>query len=236
MDDVARLLLLLALAGVTLTLLGGAAIWYSDEARRIRRGLRKVLRAEPHALLVARGRGRGVGFNFTSNILAVTWDAGAWCLLYRIEELVGAELVVDGQVVGRSYRGEPRRPLDMLTGADKLVRLRLVFDDPYRPDFDLDLWLPQDEARRKALSAPEAVQEANRWLARTEALFRRPVPRREAVAVAARPAPEPAPEPVAPPVPQRRPEPEPRLDALPFGDDEDQHQDEDQFEDHKAET
>ncbi|MDB5467916.1 MAG: hypothetical protein JWQ46_2678 [Phenylobacterium sp.] len=234
MDDVARLLLLLALAGVLLTLLGGAAIWYSDEHRRIRRGLRKVLGAEPHALAVAGGRGRGVGFNFISNILAVTWDAGAWCLLYRIDELMGAELVVDGLVVGRSYRGEARRPLDMLTGADKQVRLRLVFDDPFRPDFDLDLWLPEDEARRNALSAPEAVQEANRWLARTEALFRRPIQKREAVPMAARPALEPAPEPVAPPIPERRPEPEPepRLDALPFGDDEDPHEEEDQCHDH----
>lgn len=194
MDEVARLILLLALAGVALTLMGAAAIRLSDESRRIRRSLKKVLKCEPHALLVARGRGRGVGFNFTSNTLAVAWDAGAWCLLYRIDELVGSEVVVDGQVCARAHRGEARRALDTLTGADKLVRLRLIFDDPRHPDFDLDLWMPEDDGRKGMMSAPEAVQEANRWIARTESLVRRHVPRREAVPVAPRPEPEPEPE------------------------------------------
>lgn len=193
MDEIARLILLLALAGAALTLMGAAAIRLSDESRRIRRSLRKVLKGEPHALLVARGRGRGVGFNFTTNMMAVAWDAGAWCLLYRIDELVGAEVVVDGQVCARAHRGEARRALDTLTGADRLVRLRLVFDDPRHPDFDLDLWTPEDEARKGMPSAPEAVQEANRWIARTESLVRRHVPRREAVPVAPRATPEPEP-------------------------------------------
>ena len=191
MDEVARLILLLALAGVALTLMGAAAIRLSDESRRIRRSLKKVLKGEPHALLVARGRGRGVGFNFTTNMLAVTWEAGAWCLLYRIDELVGSEVVVDGQVCARAHRGEARRALDTLSGADKLVRLRLIFDDPRHPDFDLDLWTPEDEARKGMPSAPEAVQEANRWIARTESLVRRHVPRREAVPVAPRPEADP---------------------------------------------
>ncbi len=167
--------MLLAVVGVALTLLGGAAIWYMDEARRIRRGLRNVLGGDPTALLVARGRGRGVGFNFANGRMAVAWDAGAWCLIYRIDELIGAELIIDGQVTGRVYRGEARRAVDLFGGAEKQVRLRLVFNDPAHPDFDLDLWLAGDEARArgKAPSATEAVQEANRWLARTESLLRR---------------------------------------------------------------
>ena len=55
------------------------------------------------------------------------------------------------------------------------VTLRLIFDDPHHPDFDLDLWLAGDEARRRASSPAEAMQEANRWLARAEAILRRPV-------------------------------------------------------------
>jgi len=46
---------------------------------------------------------------------------------------------------------------------------------------------PVVDSRKGMLSAPEAVQEANRWIARTESLVRRHVPRREAVPVAARP-------------------------------------------------
>jgi len=185
MSEVVRLLLLLAVAGVALTLAGGAVIRFMDESRRVRRGLKHVLKTDPHALLVARGRRRGVGFDFTTCRVAVAWDAGAWCLVYRLDELVGAELVLDGQVVGRVHRGEARRPLDLITGADREVRLRLVFDDPRHPDFDLQLWLPDDEGRRGALSASDAVQEANRWLARVEAMLRRPLPRRECAPVAA---------------------------------------------------
>jgi hypothetical protein len=195
MGEVLRLLLSLSLAAVALTLLGGGIIWSMDESRRVRRSLTRVLGEAPHAMLIARGRGKGVGFNFTSNQVAVCWDAGAWCLIYRLEELIGAELAVDGQVLARAHRGESRRALDLLTGADTQVRLRLIFDDPRHPDFLMDLWLPEDEIRKGAMSAAEAVQEANRWIARVEAVFRRPVTRREPPMVAAPPPPAPAAEP-----------------------------------------
>jgi hypothetical protein len=194
MGEIGRLLLLVAATGLGLTLAGGVVVWSMEETRRIRRSLRKVLGAEPHALLIARGRGKGVGFNFVTDRAAVAWDGGAWCLVYRVDELVGAELMIDGQVVGRAYRGEARRAVDRLAGAQAAVRLRLVFADPAYPDFDLDLWLPEDEGRRGALTSADAAHEANRWLARAEALFRRPVARRAAPAVAVA-----APPPEAPP-------------------------------------
>jgi len=219
MTEVGRLLISLALAGAALTLLGGGVIWSMDETRRIRRSLTRVLGEAPHAMVVARGRGRGVGFNFTSNQMAVAWDAGAWCLIYRLEELVGAELAVDGQVLARVYRGESRRALDLMRGADTQVRLRLVFDEPRNPDFILDLWLPEDETRKGAMNAAEAIQEANRWIARVESLLRRPVPRRP-TPVAATPPPEPvrvAPieraTPAAEPPPWEDDEPEGKLTA-----------------------
>ncbi len=55
------------------------------------------------------------------------------------------------------------------------MTLRLIVDDPHHPDFDLDLWLAGDETRRRSTSPGEAMQEANRWLARAEAILRRPV-------------------------------------------------------------
>lgn len=190
MTEVGRLLISLALAGVALTLLGGGVIWSMDEARRIRRSLTRVLGEAPHAMLIARG-GKGVGFNFATNQIAVTWDAGAWCLIYRLDELVGAELAVDGQVLARTYRGEPRRALER-RGADTQVQLRLVFDEPRYPDFVLDLWLPEDATRKDAMTSAEAIQEANRWLARVESVLRRPAPVRSAPVVAT-PAPPPQP-------------------------------------------
>lgn len=194
MDEVLRLLLMLVLAGAALTLVGAVVIRLGGEEQRIRAALKRVLQTKPQAMVVAPGRGRGAGFDFTGGKVAVSWETGGWCLLYKLEELVGAELIVDGEVIARAYRAEARRALDALTGAEKQVRLRLIFDDPRHPDFDLDLWLTEDEGRRRAMTAPEAVQEANRWITRTESLLRRNLPRREAAPIQARP--EPAEDPI----------------------------------------
>jgi len=215
MSEVARLLLFVAIAGSAVTFLGSLAIWYGDEDRRIRRALRHVLKSEPEGVVVARGRGRGAGFSFSTNLMAVAWDRGGWCLLYRLEELMGAELLIDGQVMGRVFRGEGRRAIDHVSPQAETVTLRLVFDDPRHPDFALDLWVPGDELRRESRSPAELVQEANRWLARCEAIVRRPLPPRAAPAA---PAPAPAPAPAAP-RPAAAPRPtEPYLDDF---DDED---------------
>ena len=56
--------------------------------------------AEPEILLTARGRGRGAGASLETGLFGVAWDSGKWCLVYRLDELMGAELIIDGQVVG----------------------------------------------------------------------------------------------------------------------------------------
>ena len=202
MTDMWRLLMMLALAGTAVTFLGSFALWWLNDERRIRRSLRNVLKSEPEAMIVSLGRGRGAGFSFASGLLAVAWDRGGWCLIYRIDEVIGAELIIDGQVVAKAWRGEPRRALEQQVSSADQVTLRLVFDDPRNPDFELDLWLRGDEARRDDWSPRAAIGEANRWLARVEAIVRRP----------ARPA-SPPPLVAAPPVavaaPPRAPEPEP---------------------------
>ncbi|MET0295083.1 MAG: hypothetical protein ABW042_08700 [Phenylobacterium sp.] len=177
MNDLARLLLWIALAGTLVTLLGSAAIWFMDEERRIRRALKKVLGAPPEALVIARGRGRGAGFCFSSGRMAVAWNSGAWCLIYKIDELVGGELIADGQVLARAFRGEPRKAMDQVIAALEHVTLRLVFDDPRYADFDLDLWLPGDSAGRRPAPSTEAVQDGGRWITRVEAILRRSPPR-----------------------------------------------------------
>jgi hypothetical protein len=179
MDEVTRLLALLGVAGIAVTVLAGIVRWRMNETRRVRRGLKAVLKGDTHGFLVALGRGRGVGFNFTRNQVAVVWDTGAWGLVYALDELMGAEVIVDNLVVGRVHRGEARRALDAFDAAER-VALRLVFDDPGSPDFVLDLWLPEDEGRRDELPPSEAIAEANRWLARVEALLRRPITTRRA--------------------------------------------------------
>jgi hypothetical protein len=175
MEELARLLTLLALAGGALTLLGGAAVWFLDESRRIRRTLTEGLGAIPQPMLIARGRGAGIGFDLSAGRVCVAWDKGGWRLDYRLDELTGVELIVDRQVAARAFRGEPRRPLDQLADPAELVRLRFVFDDPGYPDFNLDLGRLADAGRRGRLDADGALHEANSWMARMESLLRRPV-------------------------------------------------------------
>ena len=223
MDEITRLLALLGVAGIAVTILAGIARWQMNETRRVRRGLKAVLQGDTHGFLVALGRGRGVGFNFTRNQVAVVWDAGAWGLVYALDEMMGAEVIVDGLVVGRVHRGETRRALDAFDAAER-VALRLVFDDPGSPDFVLDLWLPADEGRRDELPPGEAIAEANRWLARIEALLRRPITTR-------RPPQTPAPAPVvAAPLPPAVTEPAPAF-RLHAEHDERDHHDDDEDED-----
>lgn len=210
MSELWRLLLLVTLSASAVTFVGSAAIWFMDEERRIRRALRHVLKGAPETVIVAKGRGRGAGFNFTTNQAAVAWDSGAWCLIYRIDELMGAELSVDGQVIGRVFRGEPRRAIDQIVQQAAQVTLKLIFDDPRHPDFELDLWLEGDQQRRESRSPADAIQEANRWLLRADAIVRRPLapkakaaqaPEASEPAIKTRPPavePEPAPKPYTP--------------------------------------
>jgi hypothetical protein len=196
MDEAARLLTLLALAGGALTLVGGAFAYFLDETRRIRRTLTEGLNgAVPQPMLVARGRGMGIGFDLTAGLVVVAWDKGGWRLSYRLDELVGVELIVDRTVAARAFRGEPRRPLDQLAEPEERVRLRFVFDDPAQPDFPLDLWLPEDDGLSGRPDAQEALGEASRWMARIEAILRRPgaAPAKAAVATPIRAPAPPAP-------------------------------------------
>lgn len=232
MTDMWRLLMMLGLAGTAVTFLGSLALWWHNDERRIRRALRNVLKSEPEAMIIAQGRGRGAGFSFASGLIAVAWDRGDWCLIYRIDEVIGAELIIDGQVVARAFRGEPRRALEQVVSSADQVTLRLLFDDPKSPDFELDLWLRGDEARRDEWSPRAAIGEANRWLARVEAIVRRPA--RPQAPVVAAPAPvtriaEAPPrakprQPVAPPVDDEDPpwDGDPEFD---FGPDDDEEPD-----------
>jgi hypothetical protein len=208
-NETARLLLMLALAGAAVTFVGSALIWVMDPARRLQRAFKQVLAAPPEAMLLSPSTGRGAGVAFQTDRLAVCWSNGAWCLVYRLDELTGAELLIDGQVVGRALRGEPSRTLDRAGGASDSVVLRLVFDDPRNPDFEVELWTRSDALRREAPSPAEAIAEANSWLARTEALIRRPR--------TAAPAPVVDVAPGRPPPPRREPpDDEDETDELPF--------------------
>lgn len=173
MREILRLVLLLGLAGAAITLIVAACAWFMAEDRRLARAFRRVLGQPPDTILIAYGRGRAAAFSFASGRIATAWSSGAWCLVYGLDELLGADLALDGEVVARVLRGEPRRALDRTTGTEGEVSLRLLFDDPQHPDFELMLWPAQSTRPGAPINAAGAIGEANRWLARIEAVLRR---------------------------------------------------------------
>jgi hypothetical protein len=201
MNDLARLILTLALAGTAVTFLGSFVLWLTNEDRRIGGALKRVLGGPSEATLIARGRGRGAGLSVSTGLFATVWDKGAWCMVYRLDEVTGGEIIVDGEVVARVFRGEPRKALERVPATAREVMLRLVFDDPRYPDFELELWAYGDETLREAPSAARCAQEANQWLARIESLVRRP---RQPVVAASPPPPQ-----ARPPKVSQRPPPSP---------------------------
>jgi hypothetical protein len=203
MTDFVRLILMLALAGSAVTLAGSAAAWWLDEERRLYRIMRRVLGGSPDAAIVARGRNAAVGFRLDAERILVMWRGGSKALLYPLAALEGAELIVDDRVMARAFKGEPRRALDHIENTAGKVTLRLIFDNPRDPDFDLDLWLAEDQLRRNSGSPGQAIQDARSWIARAEAILRRP----------------PALQPLTPPPARQEPESEPDEDGeaeLPF--------------------
>jgi hypothetical protein len=199
LSEALRLVLLLAIAGAAVTVLGSGASWWMDEERQLRRYIRRSLGGEPDASIVVRGRAAGAGFSLTSSEAVVMWRGGAKALLYPLHAFLGAELIVDDIVVARVFRGEPRRALDSVANGARTVTLRLIFDNPRDPDFDLDLWLPPDSLRRDTASPAKAIQQGRTWLARVDSLLR----------LAAQPKVEPRVATPPPPTPVVAPEPPP---------------------------
>jgi hypothetical protein len=183
MEQAIRTLVLFALAGAGVSVAAWLVAWRLDARRKLARALKRVLGREPDALALSPHQGRALGLDVEGGGLATLWDAGASGLVYRLEELDGAEMIVDGEVRARVYRDEPARALDRLDPLAERVTLRLVFDTPRWPEFELDL-LDQPGA------GEEAMREGRRWLAQIGALLKR-TPRRT--------APEPKPPPITEP-------------------------------------
>jgi hypothetical protein len=175
-----------AAAGLLLAGVGSVASAYNEKGRQILRGLRNVLQGELEAYLIDYGHGRGIGFNFAAMTMAVAWRAGEWCLVYRLEELLGVELIVDDWATGWAFAKDHLKTADPLAGAKERIGLRLVFADPQYADFELELWSAELAGDSTAPDAAEAIELGDRWLAELHRLLN---PKPLAAAVRAEPAP-----------------------------------------------
>ena len=173
MSEVLRTILIVLLAGVAVTTIAIFASWWFEPSRRLRRALRRVLGGTPECEALDLAEGRAAGLDFESESLAVLWRTGSAGLLYSFDEIEGAELIVDGKVIARARRDEPRRLIDQITGDAERVSLRLLFQDTRHPEFELELFGPGSILS----DAGDGVRLGRRWLSHVESVLRKPVPR-----------------------------------------------------------
>lgn len=173
MSEVLRTVLIVILAGVAVTTAAIFASWWFEPARRLRRALRRVLGGVPECEALDVAEGRAAGLDFETESLAVLWRTGGAGLVYGFHEIEGAELIVDGKVLARARRDEPRRLLDDFAVDAERVTLRLIFSDHRFPEFELELFGP----RSLLGDASDGVRLGRRWLSHVEAVLRRPRPR-----------------------------------------------------------
>ncbi len=177
MNDALRLVLLLVIAALALTAVGALVARWLDPQRRLMRYLRQALGAAPAGVMLGPGAGRALAFNLEAGKIAVLWDKGAKGYVYKLDQLMGGEMMVDNAVLVRAFRGEPRLPLDEIPlGAHRAV-LRLVFDNARDPDYELELWPAYNGRGHEHLTPMEAIQAGRRWLTGLESILRRPAAR-----------------------------------------------------------
>jgi hypothetical protein len=94
---------------------------------------------------------------------------------YSMHELLGIEIFVDDRVIGRVVRSGPHKTLDDIAPVVNRVTMRLIFDDPSDPDFELVLWDPHDNLTARAEGPRAAMNNARKWFYHVEAVLRRTI-------------------------------------------------------------
>ena len=170
MADALRVILLVALMAAALTTAALVLAWWMEPVRRMKRALLKSLGSVPEAEALSPAEGRAAGLDFDGAQVAVLWNRGGSGLVYAFDEIEGGEIIVDGHVVARIRRGEPRKSLDVMAPDAEQVTLRLMFADARSPEFELSLW---DAASPTQTGSPaEALRLGRRWLSHLEALLK----------------------------------------------------------------
>lgn len=94
---------------------------------------------------------------------------------YSMHELLGIEIFVDDKVIGRVMRSGQHILLDNIAPVVNRVTMRLIFDDPSDPDFELVLWDPHDNLTARAEGPRAAMNNARKWFYHVEAVLRRTI-------------------------------------------------------------
>lgn len=177
-----------------------AVAWWREPSRRAARTAATRLGGQADIVFTAPLRGQGVGLRVRPPGVAVVRHAGDPGLVFGFEEVMGVELIFDGEVRARAFRGEPRRPLDIVRPAASQISVRLVFDDVRYPDFELELAHPDDGP----VDTAPSIEAARKLFSHVEAILRQPPAIREAPQSTTLSAPS---TPASPPVAEAPPQP-----------------------------
>lgn len=176
MEQAGRIILWFVFAALGLTLISSGLIWWFESSRRLTRALTAALGKAPDATLMDIGGHKAAGIDFAAGDISVLWETGARGLIYGLDEIEGAELIVDGRVVGRAQRGEPRRVLDETFAQAERVSIRLIFNDVQDPEFEIQLCGEGLSRATSAHSALDFVRLARKWLSHIDAVLKRTSP------------------------------------------------------------
>ncbi len=184
MEETIKVILPVALIAAFLTTAFFFLTWWMESERRLRRAMKNALAGEPDMHAIAPSEGKAAGLDLLNEQLAVLWNRGAIGLVFDFDEIDGGEIIVDGHVVTRVRRHYGRKELDVMVDDAETVILRLLFNSPQCPEFEISLWratwsteaspqsvhAPASSGPRQTRSAGEGLRQGRRWLAHIEAL------------------------------------------------------------------
>ncbi|MDC7675034.1 hypothetical protein [Asticcacaulis machinosus] len=197
-------LIILSAAGIAILLIL-YRVWNSrvEQPKKLEDELNEALdgtRPDVQALEPVRRAACAIAYNL-NRVVIVREFGKIPTRIYPMRELMGIEIFVDSKVVARVLRSGPHKMLDDIAPQVNRVTMRLIFDDPARPDFELVLWDPNDSLTARAEGPRGAMETARRWFYHVEAVIRRPKDELEVKAKEAAPPESPAPTPPSTPTP-----------------------------------
>jgi|GEM_PF-913427 len=149
--------------------------------------------ARPDVVSIEPARKAAAALSYHGNRCIIVREFGKLpTRVYAITEIIGMEVFVNNKVSARIIRGGAHKMFDDIAPQVDRVTIRLMFNDPAKPDFELILWDPNDALTARPEGPRAAMETARRWFYHLEAIIRKPLA--EIEKELAPPAPPPAPE------------------------------------------
>lgn len=165
-----------------------------DEPRKLEDEIKEALEgARPDVESIEPVRKAAIAIAYNADKIVIVRDFGKKPRrVYGIKDLIGIEVFIDNRLVARVLRAGPHKMLDDIAPQVNKVTIRLIFDDPANPDYELVLWDPHDALTARAEGPRAAMETARKWFYHVEAILRRPASKDIKTPPPTVPAPEPA--------------------------------------------